>query len=121
MYVALLVDGVWSVYIIAWVLSHCQVLDNCPMHYTYLESHLLPMVASRGALLRFLAPYCPGDNPIEPCFNQLKSFLRRWGDWAEANDEEQVIDFALRNCVSAEQAANFYRGCGYSVRPDLRV
>jgi hypothetical protein len=32
LYVALLVAGVCSVSIIAWVVSHCQILDNCPKH-----------------------------------------------------------------------------------------
>ena len=90
------------------------------MHYSHLDI-LTAMVESRGARLRFLAPYCPGDNPIEPCFNQLKKFLRRWGDWADENDETQVLSFSLRNCATAEQVAGFYRNCGYSVRPDLVV
>ena len=48
------------------------------MHYSYLDV-LTAMVESRGALLRFLAPYCPGDNPIEPAFQNLKAYLKRHG------------------------------------------
>ena len=69
----------------------------------------------------FSPPYCPGDNPIEPCFNQFKKWLKRWGDWAAENDETQVLGFALRSCVTAAQVAEFHRNCGYSVRLDLRV
>lgn len=90
------------------------------MHRTHLDL-LTAMVESRGARLRFLAPYCPGDNPIEPCFNQFKKWLKRWGDWAAENDETQVLGFALRSCVTAAQVAEFYRNCGYSVRLDLRI
>ena len=97
-----------------------QVLDNCPIHHTYVDE-LREMVESRGALLRFLAPYCCIDSPIEPSFNSFKSYLKRHGAWADANDEHDVLKYALRHCVTAEQAMNYYTGCGYSNRPDYQA
>ena len=79
------------------------------------------MVESRGALLRFLAPYCCIDSPIEPPFNSLKSYLRRHGEWADANPEHGAIKHALKHCVTAEQAMHYYSGCGYSNRPDYQA
>ena len=90
------------------------------MHYTY-EAELRAMCESKGAVLRFLAPYCPQDNPIEKGFFNFKSWLRRHNEWATANPEYDVIALGLRQCVSPDTAANLYlQSCGYSIRPDLR-
>ena len=66
------------------------------------------MVASKEALLKFLAPYCCLNSPIEPAFYSLKSYLRRHGAWADVNDEYEVIKYALAHYISAEQAMNYY-------------
>ena len=43
------------------------------------KCHLGSDLIQRGALLRFLAPYCCIDRPVEPPFNSLKLHLRRHG------------------------------------------
>ena len=60
------------------------IMDNCPMHYCYL-AELVAMVEAKGAVLRFLAPYCPIDNPIEIAFSQFKSCLKRHRTGRTAN------------------------------------
>lgn len=95
------------------------IMDNCPMHYCYL-AELVAMVEARGAVLRFLAPYCPIDNPIEIAFSQFKSYLKRHRDWANSEPELFVVGHALRASTSSSDAAAFFSRCGYSVRPDLR-
>ena len=89
------------------------------MHHSY-EDELRGMVEARGAHLRFLAPYCPQDNPIETGFNNFKSYLKRHHEWANTSPEPEVIDTALRRSVTPQAAANFYAGCGYSLHPSLR-
>jgi transposase len=53
------------------------VLDNCQIHHTH-EAELREMVEGAGAVLVFLAPYSPIDNPIgkEACHSDLSWRLK---------------------------------------------
>jgi transposase len=84
------------------------VMDN-------LSSHKRP--AARAAIERadatvlYLPPYSPDFNPIEPAFSKLKQVMRSaehrtadtlWGQMQGMLDQ-----------ITASDAANFYRHCGY--------
>lgn len=48
------------------------VMDNATIH-----GDVLPLIEAAGAKLIYTAPYSPELNPIELCFGQYKSSLRR--------------------------------------------
>jgi transposase len=72
-------------------------------------------IESVGATLRFLSPYSPDLNPIEPSFAKLKSLLRKVeertisGLWA-------FLGKAL-DAFSADECRNYFRHCGYGATP----
>lgn len=72
-----------SVRFTAWVASKLAprlrpgqivVLDNLRSHHA---QRVRELVEARGATLKFLPPYSPDLNPIEPCWALLKKELRR--------------------------------------------
>ena len=84
------------------------VMDN-------LSSHKRPAaraaIERAGATVLYLPPYSPDFNPIEPAFSKLKQVMRSaehrtadtlWGQMQGMLDQ-----------ITASDAANFYRHCGY--------
>lgn len=86
------------------------VLDNLSAHKA---ADIEPLIAGQGAQLLYLPPYSPDLNPIEKCWAKLKAFLRK----AKARTFDALIEAiakALR-AVSAQDALNWFRHCGYPV------
>ena len=55
------------------------VMDNCGFHHGHFtEGMLRDMFDEYGVRLLFQPAYCPHLNTCELCFNQLKTFLRRF-------------------------------------------
>ena len=72
------------------------------------------MAEAAGAMLLFLAPYCPIDNPIEYAFSSLIVCWRRHGRWLNDAPLHVKIDFCFRSCGSNGAApADTYRKFGY--------
>jgi transposase len=84
------------------------VMDNLSSHK---GQRVRAMIESTGATLLFLPPYSPDLNPIELAFAKIKQLLRSAGHrsmmalWA---DVQRMLDL-----VTADDAANFLRHCGY--------
>jgi transposase len=89
------------------------VLDNLSSHKS---THARKLIEERGAALVFLPPYSPDLNPIEMVFAKLKQLLRslacrtREALWEAM---QSVIDK-----VTASDAANCFRHCGYTLHAD---
>ena len=86
-----------------------------------LSSHRSPRVlaafAAAGVEVRFLPPYSPDLNPIEPCWSKLKTALRSAAARTlEALDETLP---AVLDTVTATDAHGWFRHCGYST-PQLK-
>lgn len=87
------------------------VLDNLAVHKVAAARTL---VEAAGCRLLFLPAYSPDLNPIELAFAKLKGHLRRAG--ARTRDAlEPAIARAL-DTITAEDAANWFRHCGYPPR-----
>ena len=54
-------------------LGDIVVLDNAQAHK---DARLPPLLRSHGAALRFLPPYSPDFNPIEPAWSLVKKWIR---------------------------------------------
>lgn len=105
------------------------VLDNCRIHHAEraeLDSilHNIDGVGGR-ALLLFLAPYSPIDNPIEFGFSVLKNCWRKHSDELDLLDIDAAIRECMLRCYQDGQparaarrdpnAAATFDHCGYSI------
>jgi transposase len=85
------------------------VLDNLRAHKTKAVRRLLDR---SGFLYRYLPPYSPDFNPIEPAWAKLKAELRRVAA-RTAEALHQALGPAL-NTITDEDASGFFRHAGYS-------
>lgn len=89
------------------------ILDNLSSHKS---ERARKLIESRGARMEFLPPYSPDLNPIEMVFSKIKQHLRslacrtRHALWTAMQ--------AVLDAVTPSDAANCFRHCGYSLRPD---
>jgi transposase len=89
------------------------VLDNLSSHK---RTRSRQLIQAAGAQLLFLPPYSPDFNPIELVFSKLKQLTRslacrtREALW-------QTIQ-PLLDQVTASDASNCFRHCGYTLRMD---
>ncbi len=87
------------------------VLDNLSVHRAPVVRRL---VEAAGCTLRFLPPYSPDLNPIEPAWSKLKARMR-----ADAARTVDALYDALAGAVGAitpADARGYFRHCGYAVR-----
>lgn len=84
------------------------VLDNGGAHKSV---SIRQRIEAAGACVLFLPPYSPDLNPMELCWNKLKSLLKH----AEARTRED-LDKAIAEAMTAitpQDALNWFRYCGY--------
>ena len=84
------------------------VMDNLRAHQT---KPVRTLLHQSGFAYRYLPPYSPDLNPIEPGWAKVKSDLRR----VAARTPEalhQALGPAL-NSVTAQDATGYFRHCGY--------
>lgn len=88
------------------------VLDNLGAHK---DPRVRAAVEARGARLRFLPPYSPDLNPIEPCWALLKKELRR-----HAVREKPALRCVARRArfrVRTRHVHAFAANAGYRLAP----
>lgn len=87
------------------------LLDNLSAHHSATVEHL---ITARGCELWFLPSYSPDLSPIELAFAKLKQTWRQAG----ARSIEALYDAisASLPTITAEDARNFFRHCGYHLR-----
>lgn len=89
------------------------VLDNLSSHK---RAATRKLIEAAGAVLIFLPPYSPDLNPIEMIFAKIKQLLRSIACRTQAalwSAMQSVLDQ-----VSAADAANCFRHCGYTLQLD---
>lgn len=88
------------------------VMDNASIHQ---DERIREAIEACGAILINTAAYCPWDNPIEYCFRQYKSCLRRefkrgqrdWNRFCEVHLKALSL-----GCVTRENMINYYGHIG---------
>lgn len=83
------------------------VMDNASIHN---DHRILQAIMNAGALLVYQSAYSPDLNPIEYCFHQYKSDLRRYSSQF-GNDSYLAHNHALYS-VNHENMKNYYRKVG---------
>jgi len=84
------------------------VMDNLAAHKV---DGVRTLIEATGAELRYLPPYSPDFNPIEPCWSVVKHRLRQLKARSLAALDD-AIPQAL-SLISPAIAANCFNHCGY--------
>jgi transposase len=87
------------------------VMDNLAAHKT---SQVRALLDRSGFAYRYLPAYSPDLNPIEPAWAKVKAELRRVA--ARTVDALHAACSPALDAITAQDAAGFFRHCGY-VRP----
>ena len=85
------------------------IMDNLSAHKA---PHVRALLDASGFGYRFLPTYSPDLNPIEPAWAKVKAGLRRVAA-RTADALHQALGPALAS-VTAQDAAGFFRRCGYN-------
>jgi len=85
------------------------ICDKLATHY---NAEAKKLIEERGARLKFLPPYSPDLNPIEPAFSQLKSSLRAAAPRAH-QPLMDAIRFALKG-FSSSICSNYFNHANYA-------
>lgn len=98
------------VQVLAPKLKHGDVviMDNLSSHKV---KGVREAIEAAGAELRYLPPYSPDMNPIEPCWSKLKQSIKT----AEARTVDALIDVIeiAIDGVTAADARGWFGHCGY--------
>lgn len=87
------------------------ILDNAKIH---MYQNLVNAVASVGAFVIFLPPYCPHLNPIEFGFAQLKKWIKKNANLVFPKFPEMVLTKAFADCTRPiGHLDNLFANCGY--------
>jgi len=87
------------------------VMDNLSSHK---RNRTRQLIESTGATLLFLPPYSPDLNPIEMIFAKIKQSLRSLA--CRTRDTLWSIVQSVLDQVTASDAANCFRHCGYTLQ-----
>jgi len=87
------------------------ILDNLSSHK---GPRVRELIESAGAELVFLPPYSPDLNPIEMVFSKIKQLLRSLA--CRTRDTLWRAMQSVLDRVSAADAVNCFRHCGYTLR-----
>ena len=84
-------------------------IDNLPAHKL---QEVREIIEAAGAELRYLPPYSPDLNPIEPCFAKLKAHLRK----AKETTIPALYDRIGKalDCFEPTEYRNYFRNSGYA-------
>ncbi|KAK9241695.1 DDE superfamily endonuclease-domain-containing protein [Lipomyces tetrasporus] len=83
------------------------VMDNASIHKS---QDLCRLCAEAGVRLEYLPPYSPDYNPIEESFAELKAWMRKNKDFAEAFEKfEGFLWHGIE--MMANKAGNHFRSC----------
>lgn len=85
------------------------IMDNLAPHKL---DQVRELIEAAGAHLRFLPPYSPEFNPIEPSFAQLKAYLRKAMERTIPALYHRIGEELGR--ITSTQCRNYFRKAGYA-------
>jgi len=86
------------------------VMDNLSAHKV---EGVKTLIEATGAELRYLPPYSPDLNPIEPCWSVVKARLRQLK--ARSLEALDVVIPEALALISPETARNYFKHCKYAL------
>lgn len=84
------------------------VLDNLQPHKA---ACVRDAFQTAGVAVRYLPPYSPDFNPIEPCWSKLKTLLR--GKAARSLEELDAVLPEVLDAITPHDARAWFKLCGY--------
>jgi len=87
------------------------VMNNARIHH---DDDLVAAIEDIGGKVLYLPPYSPDFNPIETAFSALKSWLKRYRDFADYFDPKYLILTALAE-TTPEIARKYFEESVYDV------
>ncbi len=90
-------------------LGDIVVMDNLPAHKL---EQVRELIEGAGAELRYLPPYSPDLNPIEPSFAQIKAYLRKAMERTIPALYDRIGNSLQR--ITPTQSRNYFRKAGYA-------
>lgn len=87
------------------------VMDNLSPHKA---SGVREAIEAVGASLRYLPPYSPDFNPIEPMWSKVKGCLRSLGARTTQTLRDAIGQALSR--VTPQDCVGYFRHCGYPAR-----
>lgn len=85
------------------------IMDNLSAHKL---DQVREIIEATGAQLRYLPPYSPDLNPIEPSFAQLKAYLRKAKERSVPALYDRIGSLLQR--FTANHCRNYFRNAGYA-------
>jgi hypothetical protein len=85
------------------------VLDNAIIHH---QPEFVDMLEDIGCMVFYLSPYSPDFSAIEPCFHQMKAWLRRNPEKVRSDPQQALIE-AMDESVTSDNMTGYFRKCGY--------
>lgn len=85
------------------------IMDNLAAHKL---DAVRELIEGAGAELRYLPPYSPDLNPIEPSFAQLKAHLRKAKERSIAALYRRIG--TTLDCITADHCRNYFKKAGYA-------
>ena len=85
------------------------VLDNAIIHH---NAEFVEMLEDIGCLVFYLSPYSPDFSAIEPCFHQMKAWLKRNQEKVRSDPQMALVE-AMEESVTAQNMMGYFRKCGY--------
>ena len=86
------------------------VLDNAFVHK---DGEFVRLSELHGGIVIWNAAYSPDLNPIEKCFNQYKSFLRRYGRTRHYTGVKNFWHYEALECATRDNMCRYYRGAAF--------
>ena len=89
------------------------VVDNAPIHHSELARILKQWLSQQGIDVVFTPKYSPDMNPIEGCFSQIKSILRRpsYGNILHSNLHAAI--YSATKMITSSDMHAYFRHTGF--------
>ena len=82
------------------------MLDNAIIHH---QPRFVRMLQDIGCWVFWLSPYSPDFSAIEPCFHQVKTWLKR----VDPRQDRGLSLATALSCVTPQNMRGYFRKCGY--------
>ena len=89
------------------------VVDNAPIHHSELARILKQWLSQQGIDVVFTPKYSPDMNPIEGCFSQIKSMLRRPSYMNILHSNLHAAIYSATKMITSSDMHAYFRHTGF--------
>ncbi|XP_070577463.1 uncharacterized protein [Ptychodera flava] len=89
------------------------VVDNAPIHHHEPGDHVRNLLDDIGVEIVFLPTYSPDFNPVENCFNKMKSLLKKDYYRELLHDNIAVAVYNAVRMITPNDTSDYFAATGY--------